>query len=741
MSKKTLTFPLISILLSVMVMLVTSNTGLAEGPTANSWASPRHDLLNTGAATDSGYPTTPTILWSIDREDRTFGSGPASARGPVVIDRGMVVTAGSGVIQANDQFDGTLIWNRSFLYQVPEEPAGAPTDWCYNDIPALEGNTGVCYVENLADCPSWCFECTDVEPNCSQFSLIAPLPIPEGYDQFLTGPTLDSSYGTHGCVIFGTFDGRVISLDLSDSSILWERTPYKNPGGPSYNKPWYNQKFAWHLSPPSMVNGKVYIASFLPSFYAIFRPWAYTSDHSWPTIGNDAINYWAGRDGYFYSLDQTDGSILWTWDPRGCGVTNIPPVTDGKVFINADTATDYHYGQFAAVDADTGEEVWHLGTIPLAQGGSPPISGDTIYFPGGDGALWALDIDNAQVKWGHHAGFNVRGHTALCSPPAVDEVHGWVIGIADTGRMFVLNKDTGRIVKEAFLGLPSWNVGDPHPDAGYWLPGPSGIAIVPSQGLLYIAATDYERAFLGSSYYGREKLFCYDYLSDPNTLVKLWDYQFCQDNDVCATPNDEYIVRGHDPYVVSWYSASSPGLADGHVYFNSHNGKIYCFGSSFPTTDSDGDGHIDYRDNCPQTPNVNQEDSDGDQVGDACDSCTDTADFDNYCLDDICPETFDPLQRDSYPPDGNNCGDACECEGNFDNDQDCDGTDAATFKLDFGRSIFKDPCTNENSCNGDFRCDGDVDGTDAAQFKLDFGRSSYSNPCPICPTDPWCTYP
>jgi outer membrane protein assembly factor BamB len=24
-----------------------------------------------------------------------------------------------------------------------------------------------------------------------------------------------------------------------------------------------------------------------------------------------------GRDGYFYSLDEDTGSILWTWDPRG----------------------------------------------------------------------------------------------------------------------------------------------------------------------------------------------------------------------------------------------------------------------------------------------------------------------------------------------------------------------------------------------------------------------------------------
>ena len=99
-------------------------------------------------------------------------------------------------------------------------------------------------------------------------------------------------------------------------------------------------------------------------------------------------------------------------------------------------------------------------------------------------------------------------------------------------------------------------------------------------------------------------------------------------------------------------------------------------------------------------------------------------------------------QEDTYPPpSGNNCGDACECEGNFDDDTDQDGSDAANFKSDFGRSIFLNPCTNALPCNGDFDCDGDVDGTDAALFKSDFGRSGFLNPCPICPTHPWCTYP
>ncbi len=82
-----------------------------------------------------------------------------------------------------------------------------------------------------------------------------------------------------------------------------------------------------------------------------------------------------------------------------------------------------------------------------------------------------------------------------------------------------------------------------------------------------------------------------------------------------------------------------------------------------------------------------------------------------------------------------------DCEGNFDCDLDCDGGDAALFKSDFGRSLFKNPCTNPAPCNGDFDCDVDVDGTDASVFKDDFGRSGFKNPCPNCEGDEGCSYP
>lgn len=142
-------------------------------------------------------------------------------------------------------------------------------------------------------------------------------------------------------------------------------------------------------------------------------------------------------------------------------------------------------------------------------------------------------------------------------------------------------------------------------------------------------------------------------------------------------------------------------------------------------------------DSCPNDPNKTDPGVCGCGVADIDSESDGVTD----CIDN-CPTIGNADQQDSYPPLGNGIGDACECEGNFNcaEDQDVDGSDAFTFKSDFGRSIVLHPCIAGDTCNGDFSCDGDVDGTDAFLFKSDFGRSIILNPCPYCVTNPWCTY-
>jgi len=108
---------------------------------------------------------------------------------------------------------------------------------------------------------------------------------------------------------------------------------------------------------------------------------------------------------------------------------------------------------------------------------------------------------------------------------------------------------------------------------------------------------------------------------------------------------------------------------------------------------------------------------------------------------DNCPNDYNPLQEDTFPPLGNNIGDACDCESDFNCDGDVDADDVAAFLTDFGRFQFNNPCANGNPCNGDTDCDTDVDADDVGKFLEDFGRFLFNNPCPQCTGEAWCLYP
>ena len=148
---------------------------------------------------------------------------------------------------------------------------------------------------------------------------------------------------------------------------------------------------------------------------------------------------------------------------------------------------------------------------------------------------------------------------------------------------------------------------------------------------------------------------------------------------------------------------------------------------------------------------MDQEDADGDTIGDVCDNCTDYDNDDyggdpsfplNNCYgEDNCPNDYNPDQLDQYPPQGNGIGDVCDCESDFDCNGAVDANDVTSVLADFGRSTFNNPCTNADPCNGDVDCSGSCDADDVTMFLQDFGRSQFNDPCPQCVAGNWCVYP
>ena len=137
--------------------------------------------------------------------------------------------------------------------------------------------------------------------------------------------------------------------------------------------------------------------------------------------------------------------------------------------------------------------------------------------------------------------------------------------------------------------------------------------------------------------------------------------------------------------------------------------------------DSDGDGACDIFDNCPDTYNPDQLDTDGDMIGDLCDACPNDGDNDidedGLCADeDNCPVDNNPDQTDS---DGDGVGDPCDaCPGyddfaDADGDGVADGCDACPGYDDFADVDTDGHADSCDNCPDDANSDQmDVDGDD-----------------------------
>src|SRR5215510_4738777 len=112
-------------------------------------------------------------------------------------------------------------------------------------------------------------------------------------------------------------------------------------------------------------------------------------------------------DGKLHALDIATGQELWTFPGdalRGDHAWTTPPVANGIVYFGVNRPIPVVY----AVNATTGQEVWHH-TGPIANIiSSPALESGRLYVDFSDGTIRALDATNGQVIWSinHPGGAN-----------------------------------------------------------------------------------------------------------------------------------------------------------------------------------------------------------------------------------------------------------------------------------------------------------------------------------------------
>ncbi len=122
-------------------------------------------------------------------------------------------------------------------------------------------------------------------------------------------------------------------------------------------------------------------------------------------------------------------------------------------------------------------------------------------------------------------------------------------------------------------------------------------------------------------------------------------------------------------------------------------------------TDDDGDGILDVDDNCPLTPNADQADSDGDGIGDVCEDPNDPDGDEIVNTNDNCADIANADQEDT---DGDGIGDVCDNDD--DNDTIIDTIDNCPLtynpdQLDTDNDGIGDVCDRDDDEDGVFDVD------------------------------------
>ena len=118
-------------------------------------------------------------------------------------------------------------------------------------------------------------------------------------------------------------------------------------------------------------------------------------------------------------------------DAQGGGLT-----TNGQVVL-----VGTGYGQFAALSASNGAELW-VKDLPSPARSAPTVSGDTVFVVTQDSELFALSVSDGTEKWRNQGIPEIAGVLSATSPAVAN---GKVVVPYSSGEVIAFDADTGEV--------------------------------------------------------------------------------------------------------------------------------------------------------------------------------------------------------------------------------------------------------------------------------------------------------
>jgi outer membrane protein assembly factor BamB len=235
-------------------------------------------------------------------------------------------------------------------------------------------------------------------------------------------------------------------------------------------------------------------------------------------------------DGKLHALDINTGQELWTFPSdalRGDHAWTSPPVAKGIVNFGVNRPTPVVY----AVNASTGQEIWHHAGPVSNIISSPALENGHLYVAFTDGTIRALDATNGQVIW------SVNHPGGAYSSPAVAD-----------GRLYMAIHNQGLLALDADTGSELWLAP---------MPGPQWSSPAVENGTVFVGSRD------------DHKLYAFDAVTGT-TLWTATTSDWVQtspavNNGVVYIANNSGNVYAYNAETggLIWQSPVSPGFAFG----------------------------------------------------------------------------------------------------------------------------------------------------------------------------------